>query len=145
MVDLGDPTSVKWWAGGDVGGKLEKAAQDAVTLFEGNAPVKAATAASALKPFLSGGATLPPAVLTAAVDGCVRRNQWEPIQSLVAGGHVPSSAAAPELVAAGGEGHRLTALEAFHGSAREVSASGGGDGSSRCGIRRQRRRIRGAR
>ena len=122
MVDMGDPTSSKWWGGGD-GGKGEKAARDAIALFEGDAPVKATAAASALKPFLSGSSTLPPAVLTAAVEGCVRRNQWEPIQGLVAGGHVPSSAAAPELVAALIAGDRLTDVEAFLGSAREVSAA----------------------
>jgi hypothetical protein len=50
VVDLGEPAGIKWWGSGD-----EKAARDAVALFVGTAPVTAAAALAALKPFLSAG------------------------------------------------------------------------------------------
>lgn len=122
MVDLGGLAAMAWWEGTD-GDIKEAAAQATAALLGGDAPVTAAEALGALGPFLAVDATMPPAVLAAAVAGCVRRDQWEPIQGLVAGGHLPSSAAAPELVAALLGGNRLTDLEAFLGTAREVSAA----------------------
>ena len=123
VVDLGDVSGADWWSGGATGDRVEKAAAAAVALFGGDAPVKAAAAARALEPFASGAVALPPAVLAAALEGCARRNEWEPISRLISEGLVPGSAAAPGLVAALVAADRLVDLDAFLGSARDVSAS----------------------
>ena len=78
--------------------------------------------ASIIWPYVTGAATLPPAVLAAAVEGCLRRELWEPVEALVSGGYVPSSAAAPQLVAALIASERLVELERFLALAREVGA-----------------------
>ena len=96
-------------------------ARAAAELFAGDAAVKPAAAEKALAPFLSDGAIVPPAVLAAAVDGCVRRELWEPLRALVAGGHVASSSTAPDLVRCLLAADRLADLDAFLVSARDVS------------------------
>ena len=99
-------------------------ARAAAELFAGDAAVKPAAAEKALAPFLSDGAIVPPAVLAAAVDGCVRRELWEPLRALVAGGHVASSSTAPDLVRCLLAADRLADLDAFLVSARDVLAGG---------------------
>ena len=101
----------------------DAAARAAAELFAGDAAVTPAAAEKALAPFLSDGAVVPPAVLAAAVDGCARRELWEPLRALVAGGHVASSSTAPDLVRCLLAADRLADLDAFLVSARDVAAS----------------------
>ena len=94
-------------------------------------------ATAALEPFVGGEGTnsnsnsnsketktriLPPAVLAAAVDGCVRRGLWKPLRALVDAGFVTSSTGAPGMVRALLEADRLEDVEAFLFTAADVSA-----------------------
>jgi hypothetical protein len=65
---------------------------------------------------------MPPAVLSAALDACVRNRLWGPLRELVDAGLVTSSTAAPGMVRALLDADRLEDVEAFVSSAADVSA-----------------------
>ena len=112
-------------------------ARNAFATFQGE-HVTAAAASSALDPFLSelkpkskskakgkgngNRVPMPPAVLTAALDACVRCSLWEPLRALVNAGFVTSSTTAPGMVRALLEQDRLEDVEAFFVSAKDVDA-----------------------
>ena len=70
----------------------------------------------------SGEVPMPPAVLSAALDTCVRNRLWGPLRDLVDAGFVTSSNAAPGMVRALLEADRLEDVETFVSSAADVSA-----------------------
>ena len=65
---------------------------------------------------------MPPAVLSAALDACVRNRLWGPLRELVDAGFATSSRAAPGMVRALLEADRLEDVETFVSSAADVSA-----------------------
>ena len=69
-----------------------------------------------------GSRAMPPAVLSAALDACVRNRLWGPLRELVDAGFVTSSTAAPGMVRALLEADRLEDVETFVFSAADVSA-----------------------
>ena len=112
IIDLGDPVENGWW-GPDPA--AEKMAEDDVNKFYAfDEPLTAAEAAEMLNRYKTDEhVDIPPAVLAAGIEGCLRRQLWAPLRDLVDEGYLTHSCQAPELakqlIAAG----RFADLDAF--------------------------------
>mmetsp|Transcript_6778 Transcript_6778/g.26400 ORF Transcript_6778/g.26400 Transcript_6778/m.26400 type:complete len:831 (-) Transcript_6778:40-2532(-) len=111
IIDLGDPVENGWW-GPDPA--AEKMAEDVVNKFHGDEPLTAGEAAEMLDRYKTDEhVDVPPAVLAAGIEGCLRRQLWAPLRALVDEGYLTHSCQAPglasTLIAAG----RFADLDAF--------------------------------
>ena len=121
IIDLGDPVENGWW-GPDPA--AEKMAEDIVNKFHGDEPLTAGEAAEMLDRYKTDEhVDVPPAVLAAGIEGCLRRQLWAPLRALVDEGYLTHSCQAPglasTLIAAG----RFADLDAFLRLADDVDGA----------------------
>lgn len=123
MIDLGDPVENGWW-GPDPA--AEKMAEDAVNKFYAfdDEPLTATEAAEMLNRFKTvEHVDIPPAVLAAGIEGCLRRKLWAPLRNLVDEGYLTHSCQAPGLAKQLVNAGRFADLDAFLRLAHDVDGA----------------------